>query len=324
MFLLVSSFTGGAKKVYDINGYAQGTSYHITYFAKSSLITKAEIESVFSNIDSSLSIYNPSSLISRFNESSTGIKADKHLLTVVRKSMAIFSETEGKFDITVYPLVNAWGFGNKSVSYLPDSASIKALLHCVGSNKISLQKGTIIKHSPCVKIDVNGIAQGYSVDLIANFLQKKGIRNYLVEIGGEIRVSGRKPNGESMKIGIEGPPENKQDKLIINRVISINKGAITTSGSYRKFVMDGSIKRSHLIDPKTGYPFENDMISVTVVAKDALTADGYDNPLMAMKVEEALNFVNNKKNLEAYFIYRKKDGAVADTASEGFRKYIVR
>ncbi|RDV15398.1 FAD:protein FMN transferase [Pontibacter diazotrophicus] len=314
-------FTQTELKQYTIRGLAQGTSYQITYYAADSSITKAQVTYILAQLDSSLSIYKPYSLISQFNRSASGLQADRHLQKVIKKAQQVSRKTDGAFDITVQPLVQAWGFGAEQVSALPDSAAIQALLECVGAGKIKLSKNQLQKQAPCVRIDVNGIAQGYSVDVLADFLEKKGIRNYLVELGGEMRVKGRKPGGKLMAIGIEGPAEGTlYDAYPIQKVITLEKGAITSSGNYRKFYQSGSRKISHLIDPKTGYPLDNELISVTVWAKDAMTADAYDNALMGMGLEKALRFANRQKELEAYFIYRKPDNSVADTATVGFYK----
>jgi thiamine biosynthesis lipoprotein len=140
----------------------------------------------------------------------------------------------------------------------------------------------------------------------------------MVEIGGEIVVKGTKPDGSGYKIGIEGPPLNGQGPAL-RKIVTINQGALTTSGNYIKYLQNKNSKISHLINPKTGYPLSNQMISVTLYAKDALTADGYDNAVMAMEVNEAIRFINAKKDMEAYIVYRKQDGSVADTLTNGFK-----
>lgn len=319
-----SSVAQTQLKAFYITGYAQGTTYHITYYAKDSVVLKADIDRVLDGIDSSLSVYKSYSLISKFNNRDCReVNMDKHLAIVAKKSLEIYQQSKGLFDITVYPLVRAWGFGNKEINSLPDSAYINAIMPCVGSDKLLVNRNKLIKKSACVQIDVDGIAQGYSVDVLANFLDKRSIKNYLVEVGGEIRVKGKKhPENVPMQIGIEGPASNALDDPIIQKIIQIDHGAVTTSGNYRKYFKSGNQVMSHLIDPKTGYPLQNEMIAVTVWAKDALTADGYDNPLMAMGVQKAMLFLKKHKNMEAYFIYHKLDGSVADTASRGFYKLI--
>lgn len=310
-------------KEFKMTGFAQGTTYHITYYAKKESVTQSQVDSILKKIDSSMSVYKPYSIISRFNNSISGLRIDDHLKKVVLKSLDIFQKTNGISDITVYPLVNAWGFGPDRVSGYPDSAQIKALLGCVGAQKIHLENDSLIKDLPCVKIDVNGIAQGYSVDVVAGFMEKKNIGNYLVEIGGELRIKGRKQPGNTLlQIGIEAPAENSNEDQAIQKIIRLDHGALTTSGNFNKYHRSGGKTFSHLIDPKTGYSFQNELISVTVLAGDAITADGYDNALMGMGLKQAFGFMETHKDMEAYFIYRTAGGAIADTATQGFYQFL--
>lgn len=313
---LVSFRSPRELREFKIYGYAQGTTYSVTYFAKDSLVSKGEIDSILAVIDSSMSLYKDYSTISRFNKSDTGLVVDPHFIAVLQKSFEINKETRGLFDITVAPLMKFWGFANKDTSATFNT--LEKILPCVGMQYLTLNGDTLTKAKPCVQIDVNGIAQGYSVDVVANYLSKKGISIFLVEIGGEISLKGPKPDGRPMKIGIEGPSDNSSKEPVVQHIVSIQKGAITTSGNYRNYLMRGKEKITHLIDPRTGKPLTNEMVSVTVYAPDAVTADGYDNALMAMSLKEALTFVNDRKFLSAYFIYRRSDGKLADTASAGF------
>lgn len=308
---------------YNIHGYTQGTDYSVKYFAKDSVVTRYAVDSILSVIDSSMSLYKPYSQIVKFNNSNDVLNLDPHFAAVMRKSFEVYKATKGKFDVTVAPLVQAWGFGPKRIDKFPDSAEVKQLLQCVGMNNLSLKGNRLTKAKSCISVDLNGIAQGYSVDVLADHLLKKGVSSFVVEIGGELRMKGPKPDGSSLRIGIEGPALTPNAEPVIRHIISINKGAITTAGNYRKYLQKGNQKVAHLIDPKTGYPLDNALISVTVYAQDAITADGYDSPLMAMNVQEALDFVNSKKGMEAYIIYHKKDGSIADTLTKGFKKMIV-
>lgn len=304
---------------FKLEGFAQGTSYHITYYATDSIVHKNTIEGLFSDLDSSLSIYKPYSLINHFNNSATGIEMDEHLRKVVRRSLKIYKETDGIFDISIYPVVDAWGFGIRKISTVPTPEDIKNIMPCVGMSKIRIKGNRLLKGIPCLKIDVNGIAQGYSVDVLANYIESKGIHDYIVEIGGEIRLKGRKqPGGELMQIGIEQASDNDIAGQPLQKIIKVGNGAITTSGNYRKYILSGNKKLSHLMDPKSGYPIDNELISTTVRARDAISADGYDNALMGMGLEKALSFVKKHKELEAFFIFHKPDGTIADTASAGF------
>lgn len=302
-----------------ISGKAQGTTYHITWYAHDSTFGQQQIDSILQKIDTSLSIYNPQSLITRFNTSNGGVAMDDHFRAVLNKSLETYRQTNGIFDITVQPLVQAWGFGPKKINSLPDSAAIMTLKSCVSSLNLYTRGNTLFKKRSCTSIDVNGIAQGYSVDVIARFLESHGITNYLVELGGEIRVKGHKqPGREKMKIGIEAPGGNDFELSMISKIISVDSGAITTSGSYRKFYESDGKKVTHLIDPRTGYPARNELISVTVFAPDAITADAYDNALMVMGLQKALQFTEQRKDIAAHFIYRTPNGLIADTASGRF------
>jgi FAD:protein FMN transferase len=322
LFFFIFSYTErNSLKRYQFSGLAQGTSYAITYYAQDSVVTKSQTDSILNRIDSSLSLYKVYSLIIRFNNSPGGATIDLHFKNVYKKSLLVYKETGGLFDITVEPLVQAWGFGVNKTDMLPDSNKLSVVKKCVGTNLLELKGNFLLKKKSCVKIDMNGIAQGYSVDVLAGFLEKHGIKNYLVELGGEIRIKGRKqPSGEKMKIGIESPGEDEFSNHPLQKIISLESGAITTSGSYRKFYESNGKRISHIINPKTGYSVDNELISVTVYAKDALTADAYDNALMLMGLKKALQFVEKKKDLAAYFIYKNKEGKIADTASSRFYK----
>lgn len=323
ILLLLFFSTKNTQQQYTINGYAQGTSYTVKYYATDSLVTKKAVDSLLLQIDSSMSLYKPYSQINSFNACSKEMKLDAHFLRVMQKSFEVYSATQGLFDVTVKPLVQAWGFGNEQIKKLPDSTQIIELLKCTGMDELSLKNDVLIKRLPCLQVDLNGIAQGYSVDVVADHLDKKGISSYMIEIGGELRINGTKPDGTLYRVGVEGPAVEDNHEPVIKHTVSFKKGSITTSGNYRKYIRQNGKTISHLINPKTGYPLDTEMISVTVYAKDAITADGYDNALMAMNVKQALKFVSQHKEIEAYMVYRVKDGSVADTLSAGFKKIIV-
>lgn len=306
-----------------LQGYAQGTSYSIKYFAVKLKVRQSDIDAVLLDIDTSMSLYQSHSLINKFNSSTKGLVVDRHFKAVIQRSFEIYKDTQGKFDVTVAPLVAVWGFGPEGLRQFPDSAAVIRILENVGMNKLTLRGNTLTKLKPGVQVDLNGIAQGYTVDVVSAYLIRQGITSFVVEIGGELKVKGLKPNGTRRRIGLEGPAEHGVSSAEIRKIISFENGAVTTSGNYQKYLQDGHKKRSHLIDPKTGFPLDNQMISVTVFAKDAMTADGYDNALMAMTVPEALAFVKARKGMDAYMIYRLKDGTIKDTMSVGFKKMIV-
>jgi len=309
---------------YQLTGYAQGTTYAITYYAAHQVVSKAAIDSVLSVIDSSMSLYKPYSLINQVNRAGEEVRiSDKHFDQVLRRSFEIYRHSDGLFDITVAPLVQLWGFGVEAVDHLPDSAMVTDALACVGMDKLKLNGQRLIKKAPCVELDMNGIAQGYSVDVLAGYLEAHGVSHYLVELGGELRVKGPKPDGVPFRVGIERPSPLEGGGTVIDDVVEIREGAITTAGSYRKFLKDGDRRVSHHINPKTGYPFTTGIISATVYSSDAMTADGYDNVIMAMPVVEAITFVNQDKELEVFIVYQDERGAVRDTMSLGFKHLIA-
>lgn len=327
LFLVLFIIVSGALrnqpslKRFDLGGYAQGTTWNLTYFAEDSIAIYDEIVSVLNRIDRSLSLYQPGSLVNRWNESKKGIRVDADFRRVTKKAIDVFYDTDGLFDMTVFPFTSAWGFGPKRAPGVPDSATIRSILPCVDTRLISIRCKKIKKKKACVQLDPNGIAQGYTVDQLAELLEKKGIRNYLVELGGEIRIRGRKfPSGDKMSIGIEAPTSDPFEP-VLQKLVYMESGAITTSGNYRRYVETESNRFAHLIDPHTGFPIDNDLVSVTLIAPDAITADAYDNALMAMGLEKALNWIEDRPELAAFFIYHR-DGEVRDTMSSRFVSYL--
>ena len=287
-----------------VRGEAQGTTYNITYLAPENTNYKNEIDSLFKAVDQSLSTYVPGSIISRINRNDTGVVADKYFIDVFRKAQEISQQTNGAFDVTVAPIVNAWGFGFTKRARI-DSATIDSLLRFVGYQKIKLEGGAIVKTNPGMMLDFNAIAQGYTVDLLSSFLESKGINNYLVELGGEVRTKGKKNNGEDWKIGIDQPNETYTEGRPLKAIVSLKNKALATSGNYRKFYVENGRKYAHIIDPHTGYPAKHNLLSATVIANDCMTADAFATAFMVMGLEKAKQFLSKDKQLglEVFFIY---------------------
>jgi FAD:protein FMN transferase len=291
-----------------IAGFAQGTSYHITYESKNDNDFHTMIDSILHNIDMSLSIYQPNSIISKMNRNEPGVKADKAFTDVFNKSMEVNKETDGAFDITVGPIVNALGFGSTD-TLIVDSSMIDSLLQYVGMNKVRQQEDLLVKDDSHILLDANAIAQGYSVDEVARFLEKKKVRNYLVEIGGEVRARGKNPANQDWNIGIDKPIEgNNQPGANLQVIIKLRNSSLATSGNYRKFYEKNGIKYVHTVNPKTGYPAISKLLSATVVAKDCITADAYATALMVFGLEKSIEFLNKHTFLDAYLIYADNDG----------------
>ncbi len=313
-----------------IDGFTQGTTYHImirqpirTVLSGRPAVNKNEVDSLLHRFDLSLSNYVPESVISRINKNDTIVRTDKFFNVCFNASRRIYEETNGAFDITVGPLVDAWGFGPEGPVPV-DSAVIDSLLQYVGMDKVTLKENRIIKKNPHILLDVNAIAQGYSVDVMSEFIEQKGAKNFLVEIGGELKARGHKWWGRPWKIGIDKPVDNNnipgrnlQIKLkLVNR-------ALATSGNYRKFFEKNGVKYGHEIDPHTGYPARNRLLSVTVLTGSCMMADGYATAFMVMGLEKSKQFVLNRKDLDAYFVYSGDDGSFLTWASEGFKKLII-
>ncbi len=305
-----------------ITGSAQGTTYHITYLAANGLSYKREIDSVLADIDSSLSTYVPVSIISRINQNDSTVIVDHYFSEVFEKAMEVSRKTGGKFDVTVAPIINAYGFGFTKRSKM-DSAMIDSLLKFVSYKKVALHGNKIIKTQAEVMLDFNAIAQGYSVDVLAGYLWSKGINNYVVELGGEVLAKGRNENNINWKIGIDQPSE-KAGTRSLQAIISLTDRALATSGNYSKFYIEDGKKYSHIIDPHTGYPAKHNLLSATVIAQDCMTADAYATAFMVMGLEKTKKFLSNNKKLklEVYLVYDDK-GDFKTFTSRGLKKWIM-
>lgn len=301
-------------------GFIFGTIYNITYQSNGSL--KSDIEQELRRFDSSLSMFNDTSTISRINRNED-VAQDSLFTNVIKKSLEISNATDGAFDITVAPLVNVWGFGFKKGDF-PDSSKVDSLRSLIGYKKISLtEDGNIIKSNPQVMLDCSAIAKGYAVDIIAELLQKKGVENYMVDIGGEVDVKGHNPEGNNWRIGISKPSD---DSLSLNQelqtILSISNVGLATSGNYRNFYYKGGKKYAHTIDPKTGYPVQHSILSSTVIAQDCMTADAYATSFMVMGLERAKTLIESHPELEVYFIYTDTDGDYKTYMSDGMKKFV--
>lgn len=288
-------------------GFTQGTTYNITYETQDSINYQKDIDNLLAEFDTSLSAYNKFSVISKINNNESDL-TDFYLRTVFEKSKEVYNNSDGAFDITVAPLVNAWGFGFKNKEKITKTV-IDSLLKFVGFQNIYIKDSIIIKQDPRVMIDVNAIAQGYSVDIVSSFLEKHNITNYLVEIGGELKAKGINKKGENWKIGIDKPFDNNNiPGENLQAIIKLTDKSLATSGNYRKFYKRNGIKYSHTINPKTGYPVKHSLLSTTVIANDCITADAYATAFMVMGVDKAYELVKKLPNIEAYFIYSNENG----------------
>jgi thiamine biosynthesis lipoprotein len=322
--ILISAFQNlsprhSTKKIYTLSGYAQGTSFNIRYAADSNLISKEEINQVLQVLDSSLSLYKPFSLITQFNFSKSGIQTDKHLASVVKKAHEISDETNGAFDITIKPLLSLWGFHQQNQSQIPRIEKIKATKMHVGYQKLSWNGTMLSKNDPFVQLDCDGIAQGYSVDQLAALFNDKGINDYQIELGGEVFVKGKMPDDQFWKTRLDMLSASSQ---LNEKLLMLDNEAITTSGSFSKFSKLGNTYFGHIIDPEKGRPVQNGIISVSVIARDATTADALDNAFMVMGIDKSMHYALDKTKIGLYIIYRTPQGSLKDTANPYFRSKI--
>jgi len=321
IFLILATFS--CKKTDNqrptkINGHAFGTTFTIVYYANKDF-TK-QIDSLFYLVNKSLSTYLPGSDISKINQGDTTVIVDAYFTEVYRKSVKIYNETDGSFDPTIGVLVNAWGFGPKKPTVKPDSLQIDKLVDLVGFDKIQLKNGKILKKEDTMYIDFNAIAKGYAVDIVGRFFESKKITNYLVEVGGEIRVRGVKKEPDSpWQMGIENP--NFDGTRSIRKKVVLKNESAATSGNYRKFNVDSVTgkKYAHILNTKTGYPAQNNLLSATVIASlDCADVDGYATALMAMSFEEATSFLAKHPELKGYLIYSDIKGNLKTFTTSNF------
>ncbi len=321
------------KLIQKISGETQGTTYSIALVDQKQEIKKSSIDSLLRAFDLSLSGYIPNSTVSQFNATKYEFvvpNTDNYFLPCFKLSQRIYKLTEGDFDPTVLPLMNLWGF-LKDNSKLPSSSQIDSVKQFIGFEDnglfriIEKKKSTVfIKKDPRLQFDFNAIAQGYSVDVIADYLKLRGYTDFYVEIGGEIYVSGHNAENLPWRLGVDKPVSSNdgKSKRIISAVINLSEGGIATSGNYRKFYeKDGRIY-AHTLNPISGYPAENELLSVTVIAKSAAIADGMATAFMVMGLEKAKEYlkVKDNENLEVLFIYRGEGNTIDSYSTPGMKK----
>ena len=286
-------------------GMVFGTVYHITYQSSKSL--QKDIEAELAKVDASLSPFNERSIITAVNENRDTV-VNKMFSDVFALAMKISDSTNGAFDITVAPLVNAWGFGFKGGA-MPTRHQVDSRKALVGYHKVSLTNGRVSKTDPRIMLDCSSIAKGYGCDVVAKFLSAKGIDNYMVEIGGEIVTRGISEKRLPWKIGVTKPTD---DSLNVNQeiqtIINVTDKAMATSGNYRNFYYKNGRKYAHTIDPSTGYPVQHNILSSTVIADDCATADAYATAFMVMGLDKAKAILSRHPELMAYFILASDDG----------------
>ena len=302
-------------------GLVFGTVYKITYQHADDL--QNDIKEAMMEVDNSLSPYNPSSIITQINHNQD-TTLNEHFTQVFELAQKISTETEGAFDITVAPLVNAWGFGFKNSIEIEPSA-IDSLRQFVGYQKIKMVDGKMVKEDPRLMLDCSAIAKGYGVDRVARLLDKKGVQHYMVDIGGEVVVKGKNPRMKTWRIGINKPVE---DSLSVNQelqtILEVSGIGMATSGNYRKFYYKDGKRYAHTIDPRLGTPIQHNILSATVIAKDCTTADAYATAFMVMGLEKVKAFCEQHPELNAYLICAGEGDSYEIYYTPGMEKYMVK
>ena len=282
-----------------------GTFYHAVYQCDSDLTYSINAE--LAKVDQALSPFNPNSVITAVNQNKE-VELNDMFTDVFNLAMDISKDTDGAFDITVAPLVNAWGFGFKS-GIEPTKEQVDSLMQIIGYQKVTLEGCKIRKTDDRIMLDCSAIAKGYGTDVVARMLRSRGVNNFMIEIGGEIVTSGVNPDRKPWRVGISKPSDDPTGSDSgVQSIVNITDKAMATSGNYRNFYYKGGKKYAHTIDPKTGYPVQHNILSATVFAKSCSVADAYATSFMVMGLEKARQLLERHPELMAYLIYSDNDG----------------
>lgn len=321
MICFCLSFTAcnNKKQVYlENNGEIFKTSYLVKYEFTHSLQT--EIDSVLEEFDASLNPFRNNSVIWKVNNN-VDVEPDGYFTTVFNKAQEVSAVSDGLFDMTISPLINAWGFGFKNIENVTP-AMIDSLKEITGYQRISIRKGQLIKERPDIQLNASGIAKGYATDVIADLLESYGIRNYIVEIGGEIRAKGINAKEEKWRVGIDRPREDTITYNPFEYVLEIDDKAIATSGDYRKYYIKECKRFAHTIDPRTGYPADNGILSATVIADDCMTADAYATVFMLADTART-RIIAKEQKLSYMLIVATEGDNYRVVKSDDFDRYII-
>ena len=318
--LFLASCVKQPKKMV-LQGLAQGSYYAITYYDKQERDFQHEIDSIFHAVDMSVNLWEKNSVISKVNRNEE-VVLDQIFIDNFNIAQDAARLSDGYFDPTISPIVAAWGFSYKKGDTIT-TQFIDSLKQLVDYRKIRIEDGKVVKENPAMQLDFNAIAQGYTSDLIASFLESRGIRNYLVDTGGEIMAKGGKPNGKPWIVGIEKPAANWDSERVVQTRITLRDKGLVTSGSARKYVERDGKRYSHCIDPRTGYPVEHQVLSVTVLAENSVWADALASICMVMGMEKSLPLIERMDGIEAYYIYVNKEGELETFATEGFKSILI-
>ncbi len=299
-----------------LQGEAQGSYYAVTYYDTLGRNFQHDIDSIFHAVDVSVNLWVDTSVISRVNRNED-VVLDSIFVDNFRIAQEAAALSGGYFDPTISPIVAAWGFSYKHGDSITPQL-IDSLKQLVDYRKVRIENGKVVKDNPAMTLDFNAIAQGYTSDLIASFLDSRGIKNYLVNTGGEIMSRGCKPDGQPWIVGIEKPADNWDSEQVVQTRVALRDKGLVTSGSTRKYVERNGKRYSHCIDPNTGYPVEHQVLSVTVLAENSVWADALASICMVMGMEKSLPLIEGMDGVEAYYIYVNEKGDLETFATEGF------
>jgi len=317
IFAVICSCSPKPEYIYN-EGFVYGTIYHFVYQSPNGKDLKPAIENRLKELDLIFSTFNKESEISKVNTNQP-VNLSGLFINCFNKAQEVSQISGGAFDITVAPLVNAWGFGFKNKDTIT-GVLIDSLKNITGYQKVRLDGCRIVKDNPAIMLDMSAIAKGYTCDLIGDFLAGKGCKNYMVEIGGEVVAKGANREGKAWSIGISKPVD---DALSINNeyqaIVSLPAHGLATSGNYRNFYIENGKKYAHTIDPKTGYPVQHSLLSATVLASDCMTADAFATAFMVLGIEKSIELSKQLPGIEVYLIYAGEDGSNKVYTSENFK-----
>ena len=317
--LTVLASCGKQPKKMVLQGQAQGSYYAVTYYDSLGRNFQRDIDSIFHAVDVSVNLWVDTSVISKVNRNED-VTLDAIFIDNFNIAQEAARLSDGYFDPTISPIVAAWGFSYKSGDSLTPQI-IDSLRQLVDYRNIRIENGKVVKENPAMTLDFNAIAQGYTSDLIARFLESRGVKNFLVDTGGEIMARGEKPDGKPWIVGIEKPAENMDSERIVQTRIALRDKGLVTSGSTRKYVERNGKRYSHCIDPKTGYPVEHQLLSVTVMAENSVWADALASICMVMGKERSLPLIQGMDGVEAYYIFVNDQNELETFATEGFKVF---
>ena len=321
--LLFSCGTKPTKEILVSNyGYTQGTTYSIRYMSTDAIDYQSDIDSVLKAVDMSMSTYIEESIISKINRNES-MQTDSLFVRVIEMAMQIASDTQGAFDPTIAAVVNFWGFGFEEIQN-KDEAKLKQLMESVGYQKLAIIDSLIVKENPNTQIDFNAIAQGFTVDLVAEHLQKKGLNNYMIEIGGELKCKGLNADSELWRIGIDKPSETIQEDRF-QAIIEVNNKSVASSGNYRKFKVDEEtgLKYAHTINPLTGKPVQTNLLGVTIITESCMRADAIATACIVLGLEKSKIYLEDHPEIDAIFIYSDPKGNWLQYQTDGFKKMSI-